>query len=591
MKTSRLFILLLTALLAAACGKEHIDFNKGGNSDENVGYLVLSGMDVRVNADSENASDTGTVTDTPKSGLPQSRAAVEAPDDYLVTIVNSATREEVLRESYGTIRQRTEPIELAPGQYGITAKSPNADNMPEAAFESPAYSGSVTATVIKNTQTQAPTIVCKLANIKTSIYFSDLLKSSFDLTSTDNPLQVKVALGENSLTFGHTETRRGFFRPVQEINRLVVTLTGNYNTAAEGAAPVYKPVSMTQTIDNVRAGQWRQIRFAIHVSTEGNVVFSVQVDTWVDDEPIDVDVMSATYNFAEEVIPDEEVSDPDAPVATLDNHHDIAEPFVVSSGSFDDEGFCTDRIMLLFTPQSGSTVERVTATLSSDNEQLLAAAAAAGFVDNRFELTDVLTIDGVAYTTVSGTAPKAIRATQAAMKKLYEYAGTHVLRFAATDSQNRTSYTDLTIAVRRSGGSEAGPAIEWRGRDIDTRYVANDVSDCVIDIRSATGITNFLVDIKGGNILSDEELIQLGLAPHMDLIHPADDKMDGMLNNLGFKTKDAVQGAKALSFDISSFMPMLVALGQSGPVDFQMTVTDAEGTVTKTVMLTVRQDQ
>ena len=38
-------------------------------------------------------------------------------------------------------------------------------------------------------------------------------------------------------------------------------------------------------------------------------------------------------------------------------------------------------------------------------------------------------------------------------------------------------------------------------------------------------------------------------------------------------------------------MPMMVALGQSGPVDFQLTVTDSEGTVVKTVMLTVRQDQ
>ncbi len=247
--------------------------------------------------------------------------------------------------------------------------------------------------------------------------------------------------------------------------------------------------------------------------------------------------------------------------------------------------------MLLFTPQSGSTVEKVTATIRSDNEQLLAAVDALGLTDNRFDLTDVLTIDGAAYTTVSGTAPKAIRATQAAMKKLYEFAGTHVVRLAATDSQNRTSYTDLTVTVRRSGGSDAGPVIEWRGRDIDTRYVANDVEECIIDIHSTTGITNFLVDIKGGNILSDEELVLLGLAPHMDLIRPADDKMDAMLNNLGFKTKDAVQGAKELSFDISQFMPMMVALGQSGPVDFQLTVTDSEGTVVKTVMLTVRQDQ
>ena len=59
---------------------------------------------------------------------------------------------------------------------------------------------------------------------------------------------------------------------------------------------------MTQTVDNVRAGQWRKLTFAIQVSDEGNVTFSVQVDTWVDDEPIEVDAMSL-YACAEETFP------------------------------------------------------------------------------------------------------------------------------------------------------------------------------------------------------------------------------------------------------------------------------------------------
>lgn len=593
MKASNIRITLLAALLfAAGCSKERIDFDPTPGPDGEVGYLVLSEMNVNVNTDTENVGQSA-------KNASQTRAAVDASDDYVVTITNSVTQETVLTESYGAIKQRTAPIALAPGQYRVAAKSPNADNIPAAAFDSPAYRGSATVQVIKNKTQQVPTIVCKLANIKTSIFFSDLLKGSFDLNDAANPLQVTVALGDNMLTFPHTETRAGYFRAVNDVNKLVATLSGSYNTAPKDETPVYKPVKQSVEIDNVRAGQWRQIRFAIQVSTEGNVIFSVQVDTWVDDEPIDVDVMEAgVYTFTEEVIPDDQaVSDPDSPVLTLDNHHNVEDPFVISGDLFDDEGACSDRIRMIFTPQGGTTVTRVLATISSENEQFMQALAAAGFENGELDITEPFSIDGTNYTTVDniGTGTKKINVTSVAMRTLYEFAGTHTVRLAATDSQNRTSYTDLKIVVRRNGSSdESGPSIVWLNRNIDTRYVANQLTGddcCVIEINSNTGITEFLVDIDGGTVLTDADLQSLGLAPHMDLIAPATEQMDSMLNSLGFKTKDAVNGAKHLNFNISKFMPMLVALGNAGPVDFKLTVTDAEGKVSKSVMLTVRQDQ
>ncbi len=109
----------------------------------------------------------------------------------------------------------------------------------------------------------------------------------------------------------------------------------------------------------------------------------------------------------------------------------------------------------------------------------------------------------------------------------------------------------------------------------------------MIEIASASGITGFLVDI-GGKVLSPEELRGLDLDAHMDLIAPATDEMDTALHNLGFKTKDEVRGAKELQFNISKFIPMLTMLNIPGPVDFKLTVTDGEGSVAKTVMLTVK---
>lgn len=569
---------LAAVLFATGCEKEKIDFGGGGKLDPEMGYLVLSGMNVNVNSDTEVVESRA-----------ESQKTVEAADDYIVTITSTSSQEVMLTETYGKIKQRTEPISLQPGQYRIAAKSPNADNIAPADWECPAYTGSVTASVTKNTTTQAPTVVCKLANIKTSVFFTDLLKSKFRETP-EHPLQVTAKLGGNTLVFGRDETRNGYFKALQTVNNLEVTLTGEYNTADDGATPVYKEVSMTQTIDNVRAGQWRRLTFAIHVSDEGNVIFSVQVDTWVDDVPIDVDAMSL-YACTEEVIPDIEDSDPDAPVLTLDNRHDIADPFLISSAIFDDEGTCTDRIGLVLTPNDDAVVTRVEARFSSENEELMAALEAAGYENGAMDITDVVTVGGTDYSTVavSGRA-KVIRATSAAMRRLFEFAGTHTVRIAATDSKDRTSYTDLTVTVRRSGGAENGPVIEWLNHDIDTRYVANELSGddcCVINIESASGITGFLVDI-GGGVLTPEDLQGLGLDAHMDLINPATDAMDEMLLNLGFKTKDDVRGAKELQFNISSFMPMLVALNIPGPVDFKLTVTDAEGEASGTIMLTVK---
>ncbi len=573
---------LAVGMLSSGCEKEKIDFGGNEKNDSESGYLVLSGMNVNVNADAEVVASRAEGDGDKKT--------VEAADDYGVTIVNASSQAVMLDETYGEVKQRTEPIALQPGQYRITARSANADDMAPAGWDCPAYTGSVTATVTKNITTQAPTVVCKLANIKTSVFFTPLLKSKFRETP-EHPLQVTAKLGDNTLVFGRDETRTGYFKALQTVNNLEVTLTGEYNTADEGATPVYKVVSMTQTIDNVRAGQWRKLTFAIQVSDEGNVTFSVQVDTWVDDEPIEVDAMSL-YACAEEVIPDDgQVSDPDSPVLTLDNLHDIADPFVISSSIFDDEGTCTDRIGLLLTPNADAVVTRVEAMFSSDNEALLAALETAGYENGIMDITDVVTIGGVDYSTVtvSGRA-KVIRATSAAMRRLYEFAGTHTVRIAATDSQNRTSYTDLTVTVRRSGGAENGPVIEWQGHDLSTRYTVNDMTGddcCVIDIGSTSGITGFLVDI-GGGVLTPSDLRDLGLDSHMDLINPATDEMNDMLLNLGFKTRDDVRGAKELQFNISSFMPMLVGLGIPGPVDFKLTVTDADGEISGTIMLTVK---
>ena len=565
---------LAAVLLATGCEKEKIDFGGSGKPDAETGYLVLSGMNVNVNADSETI---GT-----RANEATEKKTVAASDDYVVTISSETTGEEVWHKPYGEIRNISEPIALQPGQYIIRAKSPDFDNMALAGWECPAYAGEVKVTIMKGATTQAPTVICKLANIKISIFFSDLLKSKFRETPA-HPLQATVKLGENSLVFGRNETRSGYFKALQSINKLEVTLTGEYNTANDGEDPVYKVVSMTQTVDNVRAGQWRKATFAIQVSDEGNMTFSIQVDTWVDDEPISVDAMSL-YACIEESIPDDqEVSDPDAPKVTLDNY-DITKPFILDGNDFDEWGNCTNLIRIALTPAENAEVDRVTVKFSSDNENLLADLAAAGY-DDRIDITTDVTVDGKQYTKVgtSGRA-KTIVTSHEAMKWLFGFAGTHTLRIAATDSQHRTSYTDLTITVLR-GGTE-GPTITWRGQGddyFDTVHSIDDIKELIIDVTSNTGITGFEVEIISKELNSDA-LADVGLKDKFDLINPGEIK--GNLETLGLPVGDEVNNKMAVVFDISKFMTMLKAF--AGTHEFKLTVSDASGTVTKRVILSVQ---
>ena len=183
----------------------------------------------------------------------------------------------------------------------------------------------------------------------------------------------------------------------------------------------------------------------------------------------------------------------------------------------------------------------------------------------------------------------------AGMSGLFGYKGTHKVKFVVTDTKGRTSYTNLTVKVTEGGSVGTGPEVKWTNKagtvsyDFGTRYKITKLSDSEADpevkitVTSQTGIVGFSVDINS-TTLTPEELQGLGLSTHMDLVNPG--SFEGPLTNLGFPTGSAVAGKKSLTFDISSFMPMLTVLGP-GNSDFKLTVIDASGSVSKTIQLYV----
>lgn len=121
------------------------------------------------------------------------------------------------------------------------------------------------------------------------------------------------------------------------------------------------------------------------------------------------------------------------------------------------------------------------------------------------------------------------------------------------------------------------------GLKLNQRYelVSSEATPVSFKVTSETGISEFKIIIES-NKLTPDELKGVGLTDELDLINPG--TYAEALTGLGFKNGDEVLGKKECSFDISNFVPLLMALG-TGEHKFIITVGDSEGTTTDTLWL------
>lgn len=587
----RLAAVLAATVLAAGCGKDKMEFEPVPVPTDEKGFLVLAGMNVGITTEVE------TLENGNLEAQAATRAATEADGAYLVQINSTtATQEVAWSGSYADIKAMTEPLSLAPGRYTIAAQSP--EEIPDAAWETPRYAGSTECSIIKKQTTTVNDLTCSLSNIKATVELSADLKSLFLNDGTDD-LQVAVALGDARMVFGRDETRAAYFRAPQASNQMTVTLTGRYNVKGEGETPVYQPVTMTQQIGNVRAGQWRKINISIQHADQGNVKFIVTVQTWVYDSPLVVDVMSKDYAVYEEEIPDvdDEVTMPGSPVLLLDcTDHRITDPFRITAASFDFDYTpvrSNHPLKIIGTPQDGTTIADAHCVFGSDNPDFLAALESAGYAGGVVQLLPANDAGGRLVVNIDALQRLSVKFTDEGMYELYGFAGRHTAKFVVTDSQNRRSYTTLTIDVIRSASTDGPQIVGLDGFDLTTRHTITVASTpkVALHITSATGITAFKVYILGGEVLPDNELKGLDLAPEMDLIHPESEAMENRLRELGFLPKDggSIEGATDMTFDITEFIPAMCVLPGKGNCDFRLEVTDASGTKEASLMFDVAQ--
>lgn len=595
--TKAILPFLAFVLLITGCSKEQINFDNPDMGSGEMGYLVFSGINVSVATDAEVLSSIDS-----KATKANAAETTEAPDDYKVKIKSVKTGA-VQEFTYAEMKQpENQKIALEPGDYIVSAESDDyAEYMSGehyADWEKPVYRDSVVVVITKKEEKTVDNLICKLANIKTTVAFSTDLQSLFktdeEAASDEEKLQVSLSIGDNALVYGRTEannSKAGHFKAVSESNTLKLNLTGHYNKAAGDEAPQYVPVTWTKEITNCKAGQWRKISINVENADQGNAQFQITVETWAYDSKIDVDIMK-WQPFIEETIPDEDISDEGSPVVTLDGK-DITQGYSLTSSMFDAElGKWKENLKAVITPNSdGATVQSIDIVFESDNSDFISALENGGYTNHKVTLWPV---NGEISTYVSvkeSSSTSAITATvtDEGMSALFQYKGTHTVKFISKDSKGRISYTPLLI--RSSDDAPVtGPNMVWTDKsgsktyDFSKRYNHNEV-EIVIDVTSQTGITGFEIDIISDNVLTPSELISVGLNSHLDLANPGE--YQTALEGLGFPTGANVQGQTSLSFDISSFMSLLTILNKEGNCDFKLTVSDSSGTNIKTIQLYV----
>lgn len=633
-------LLLCAALCAAACSMDKISTGDTDSGDDEIGYLTIGG--VGVNVDTET---TEIGSQAKSAAAPATRVSNEVIRTYLVSIIDAATDtavqgsidgEKLAAEfTYGSLFEQTsdgtdivKQIALAPGTYYVTVHQPG--TVAGVGENCPYYAGTSDRVTVRSQKSDpagvSATVTCKLANIKTSVEHSADLQAVFQERTDDGRLMTKVSIaengGENSYTFekdaSHNDGPFVYFKdvagPDSDGNEMKIVLSGYYYTGdAEDLttgnvdATKYKAVSMTKTLQGVKAATWRKISIDIDHNTTGNLQFVFTVESYVYDDTIDVDI-TTLYAAIEEEIEDEEeeISDPDAPAVAF---ADGTTAYTIDSSMYDaDLGYWSALMKIAVTAGSDAEVASYYALFDSDNAALLQALDAAGYTDGRVELYPTN-----AASNYCKAEAELLTTSIQGMTGLLQYAGTHTMKIVATDSRNRTSYTTLTINVASGSSTSEGPTVVWSVNGATSTSATITGSESVTcNLSSKTGFTGIKVAIESDNTSFSSAVADLFGTTNIDLFNLVSAEAETNLRSLGFLPIEAgkepadddqyrmfdpatntlksgavcpYQGETSVPFDISAFMGALS--GFPGSHRFTLTATDAEATTSGSIVFIV----
>ena len=564
-------MLAVAAFVAAGCVNEEPPYKEEPKPTpgDATGFLSVSGLSMRVVYDETDVrpDDTSDQTQSPQA-VSGTRAEQPDVDGFIVEILD-ADDAQVLKKTYAELKQQlAEPMELPVGAYRMEVRSE--ESTPDVAWEHPVYGATSSFTISKAQTTQLEEVVCTLQNIKVTVDYSSELAGMLADTS-----KATISLGQTSQEFLKTETRAAYFKSLDIENTLVFNFDGVF-------AGTDIPAQFSKQITGVKAGQWRKISVVINYADKGTLLFQVTVDNnIIQDNSFVVD---GTDNLLEELL-----EDPSAPALAWPGH-DMSKPFTLTDAMFDDNGNCIEPFV--FDLASPNGIESLRVNIASTSSQFMASMAAIQLPET-FDLCALdasspagIILKGFGYPVggeLKGQQAKSFNIA-GQIKALYEFDGTHTFSFDMTDDKGVSTAAALTLVVDKSAGQE-GPAIVWRGYDIDQQYEVQKDMVIDIDVTATAGIKSFWVTIDSEAL--KDLLPVINMPEKFDICDIPADLAAILHDEFGFPINEQVKNQTAVMFSITKFVEILLEI--PGEHNFVLDVTDNNNVLThKTVKLIVK---
>lgn len=564
-------MLAVAAFVAAGCVNEEPPYKEEPKPTpgDATGFLSVSGLSMRVVYDETDVrpDDTSDQTQSPQA-VSGTRAEQPDVDGFIVEILD-ADNAQVFKKTYAELKQQlAEPMELPVGAYRMEVRSK--ESTPDVAWEHPVYGATSSFTISKAQTTQLEEVVCTLQNIKVTVDYSSELAGMLADTS-----KATISLGQTSQEFLKTETRAAYFKSLDIENTLVFNFDGVF-------AGTDIPAQFSKQITGVKAGQWRKISVVINYADKGTLLFQVTVDNnIIQDNSFVVD---GTDNLLEELL-----EDPSAPALAWPGH-DMSKPFTLTDAMFDDNGNCIEPFV--FDLASPNGIESLRVNIASTSSQFMASMAAIQLPET-FDLCALdasspagIILKGFGYPVggeLKGQQAKSFNIA-GQIKALYEFDGTHTFSFDMTDAKGVSTAAALTLVVDKSAGQE-GPAIVWRGYDIDQQYEVQKDMVIDIDVTATAGIKSFWVTIDSEAL--KDLLPVINMPEKFDICDVPADLAAILHDEFGFPINEQVKNQTAVMFSITKFVEILLDI--PGEHNFVLDVTDNNNVLThKTVKLIVK---
>ena len=564
-------MLAVAAFVAAGCVNEEPPYKEEPKPTpgDATGFLSVSGLSMRVVYDETDVrpDDTSDQTQSPQA-VSGTRAEQPDVDGFIVEILD-ADDAQVLKKTYAELKQQlAEPMKLPVGAYRMEVRSE--ESTPDVAWELPVYGATSSFTISKAQTTQLEEVVCTLQNIKVTVDYSSELAGMLANTS-----KATISLGQTSQEFLKTETRAAYFKSLDIENTLDFNFDGVF-------ADTDIPAQFSKQITGVKAGQWRKISVVINYADKGTLLFQVTVDNnIIQDNSFVVD---GTDNLLEELL-----EDPNAPTLAWPGH-DMSKPFTLTDAIFDDNGNCIEPFV--FDLASPNGIESLRVNIGSTSSRFMASMAAIQLPET-FDLCALdasspagIILKGFGYPVggeLKGQQAKSFNIA-GQIKALYEFDGTHTFSFDMTDAKGVSTAAALTLVVDKSAGQE-GPAIVWRGYDIDKQYEVQKDMIIDIDVTATAGIKSFWVTIDSEEL--KDLLPVINMPEKFDICDIPADLAAILHDEFGFPINEQVKNQTAVMFSITKFVEILLEI--PGEHNFVLDVTDNNNVLThKTVKLIVK---